>query len=310
MLRRLALPAIALTALGGTGLVATGGCSLSRVGLRAMERQVERRGFEEHTLVDGDYTVRYRVGGSGPPLLLIHGFGGDGLGTWRPQLAAFAEHYTVIVPDLLWFGGSHGGQPGLEAQGEAMIALLDHLAVPRADVVNVSYGGFVTLSMLHLAPERVGRVVFQDSPGPAFSEQDVADLLARFGASAPEDIFVPSGGEDVRVLLDLTFYDDLKIPGFLLEDMHRSIFSINQEQQRALLRDLVSNRALGETLDLSGLAPLVVWGRYDEVFPLEDGRELAKLTGGTLYVIEEAAHGPSAEHPEEFNRVVLEFLGG
>ena len=298
-----------LAALVAGAAFSAGGCSLSRMGISAMERAITRQGFTEQVYADDEFTVRYWVGGSGPPLLLIHGFGGDGLGTWRGQLEAFAEHYTVIVPDLLWFGGSSGGTPGLDAQGRAQIALLDHLSIPKADVVNVSYGGFVTLSLLYLAPERVGRVVFQDSPGPAFSESDVTELVARFGAESPEDIFVPTSGEDVGVLLDLTFYDDPRVPGFILNDLHRNVFSINQEEQRALLADLVGNRALGEALDLSQLKPLVVWGRYDEVFPLESGRALADMTGGELVVIEEAAHGPSAEHPEAFNAAVLEYLG-
>ena len=301
------MPAFVTVLLAG-GAFSTGGCSLSRVGIRAMERGIERQGFSEQVFSDEEFTVRYWVGGSGPPLLLVHGFGGDGVSTWRGQLEAFSEHYTVIVPDLLWFGGSRGGTPGLDAQGRAQLALLDHLGVEKADVVNVSYGGFVTLAMLHLDADRVGRVVFQDSPGPAFSEQDVTELIARFGVDAPEDLFVPTSGEDVGVLMDLTFYDDMRLPGFLLDDLHKNVFSVNQEEQRALLADLMGNRSLGESLDISGLKPLVVWGRYDEVFPLESGQALAELTGGELVVIEEAAHGPSAEHPEAFNRAVLEYL--
>lgn len=288
-----------------------GGCSLSQMGLGAIHRKVARKGLTAAVLDDGaGGTVRYRVGGTGTPVLLLHGFGGDGPSTWQAQIPDFVQAHRLIVPDLLWFGESYStATPSLTAQAEAQLALLDHLGVAQADVVGISYGGFVTLRLMQLAPTRIRRMVLVDSPGPAFSDEDLQAMLDRFGVAAPADIFLPDTPEDVQVLMDLTLHRDPSIPRFLLRDMQRNLFSDNREALTALLDDLPKNRALFSEADLASPPPaLVVWGRTDPVFPLRDGQELAGMLGAQLHVIDQADHGPIAEHPDEFNRIVLDFL--
>ena len=288
------------------------GCSLSQAGMNTIHRRIERQGLLPARLEEpaAGLSVRYYAGGSGSPVLLLHGFGGDGPSTWQAQIPDFAEAHRVVVPDLLWFGESTSTTtPTLTAQAEAQLALLDHLSIDKVDVIGISYGGFVTLRLLQLAPERVGRVVIVDSPGPAFSDEDLQAMLERLGAETPGDIFLPDTPEDVQRLLDLTLFKERRLPRLVLRDMQRNLFSANRTEQAALLDDLPRNRALFSEADLQSLPEtLVVWGRTDPVFPLRDGQELANMLGARLYVIDSADHGPIAEHPEEFNRVVLDFL--
>jgi pimeloyl-ACP methyl ester carboxylesterase len=285
------------------------GCSPSRLGHKAMESQAERADFAMHQVQLDEWSLRYWDGGEGPPLLMLHGFGGDGLTTWRPQLQALAPHRRLIVPDLLWFGGSQGGRPGLEAQISALLALLDHLGLPEVDLMGVSYGGFVSLGLAARQPLRVRQLVLVDSPGFAFTEEDQRQLLTRLGVSHPAEIFIADEPSDVRRMLDLTFHEPLRVPGFVLRDLQRTMFSAHQTEQRALLDDLLAWRGrLGpEQLALTA-PPLLVWGRHDEVFPVETGARLAEMIGGSLVIIEDTAHGPCTEAPREFNRVVLEYL--
>lgn len=271
-------------------------------------RATERDGFEERQIELPGASLHAWVGGAGPPVLLIHGFGGDGLWTWRSQMAALVSTRTVIVPDLLWFGASTSdAPPTLDAEVSAMLGLLDALSLPTVDVVGISYGGFVTLSLADQHPDRVGRLVIVDSPGPCFSPQDEADMVARFGASKAEDIFVPQGPDDVERLLRLAYVDPPWIPRAALRPLYEDMFAPYAVPQRALLADLHGRR--GQTYTLSGQPPtLVVWGEQDAVFPLARGQALAGALGAALVTIPETAHAPNIERPEEFNSAILGFL--
>jgi pimeloyl-ACP methyl ester carboxylesterase len=290
-------------------VITLSGCSLSRFGIRIIEKAATVRGFQEKVLIEGDHTIRYWVGGSGPPMLVLHGFGGDALSTWRPQLKALSAERTLILPDLLWFGQSHSSAaPGLDAQASALATVLRAEGHARVDAMGVSYGGFVLFKLGVLHPALLNQVIIVDSPGPVFTLDDEAALLDRFGVKDPEEIFIARGPEDVKRLLDLTLHHDRHFPDFLLEDMYKNIFSVHPEAQRGLIRDLHSQRDALSDSPLDWQEPLIVWGRHDMVFPVETGERLARTLGGRIAIMEDTAHGPCAEDPETFNQIVLQYL--
>jgi pimeloyl-ACP methyl ester carboxylesterase len=273
-----------------------------------VQRGARRDGLVEHHLDTGTVRLRYWKGGEGPPMLVLHGFGGDGLSTWRPNLPTLMAERTLLVPDLPWFGQSDADlYPGLLAVSGAMLALLDHEGVARADAMGVSYGGFVLSAMETLRPGVFDGVVIVDSPGPAFGAADVAAMCARFGVAHPEEVFIVDEPADVQRLLDLSLHRDRRLPRFLLRDLQAEVFTRHREEQRLLLRDLPTHD--GRPTDLSGWRdPLVVWGEHDPVFPLEAGRAFAAQLGGQLVVIPDAAHGPSTEDPAAFHAAVLAWM--
>ncbi|THU70974.1 hypothetical protein C4D60_Mb08t30620 [Musa balbisiana] len=100
-----------------------------------------------------------------PPLLLVHGFGPRATWQWRSQIAALAARFDLIVPDLLFFGGSTTRSPQRSEafQAAALARLLDALGVApprraRVSVMGTSYGGFVAYHMARaMGPDRVER---------------------------------------------------------------------------------------------------------------------------------------------------------
>jgi len=289
------------------------GCNLSHVATRAIEHQARRDDLVEHREVLGARQIRYWMGGDGPPLLLLHGFGGDGLTTWDKQLHDLSATHTLIVPDLLWFGDSSavGLSPTLHEQARAMSDLLDQLGIGRADVMGISYGGFVAMMLQQDHPEHVDRLIMVDSPGPVFGPQDQADMLSRLGVTDPAQMFVPETNQDVARLIALVRPKGPAIPGFVLTAIRKDHFSSNHVQKRALLADLVSlDGAFPPDTWTRPRSSLVVWGEDDPVFPLATGQALADALHAELRVVADAAHGPNYQHPREFNAAVLSWLDG
>ena len=297
------------------GALATG-CNVSKVATRALARKLESTGFEHQTVqvdVQGHTcTVSLWRGGDGPPLMMLHGFGGNGTWTWEKQLHAFAATREVIVPDLLWFGESScDAPPTLDSQAEAMLGLLDALGHTQVDVMGVSYGGFTTFAMNLAAPQRIGDVVIVDSPGPVFTDADRQVLLDYLQVEDPAEVFVPDDVDDVRTLLELTFADPPTMPDWAAQDILEHQFSGYPEQKRALLADLDTwqERVSGGDMALDvPEALLVAWGEHDPIFPLDLGRRLAATVDAPLVTVPGARHGPNVEFPELFNPAVLSWL--
>lgn len=288
------------------------GFSFATVGLHAQHRRLMRSGFAVQQFTDPQHGhhIRYMDGGDGFPLLMLHGFGGDAVSTWRHQAPAMMDRHRVILPDLLWFGGSYSDAlPTLQAQAQAQLALLDALGIEQADVMGISYGGFVLLQMARMAPERIHHMIVVDSPGPTFSDADLQDMLNRFGAQQPSDIFLPTSPQDVETLFALTVQDPPQLPNWLLRDIQNNLFSQHRQAQHDLLVDLPTNR-FSLTPEFLEKCPqtLLIWGEHDPVFPLETGQRLADALQAPLVVMPSALHGPNLDDPRLFNDILKNHL--
>ena len=109
--------------------------------------------------------------GSGPPLLLLHGWPEFWL-TWEPVMRRLAGRFTLIAPDLRGFGASGKGKPGPNAEAGPdvhaadMVALLDALDLGRVGLVAHDVGAYVGQSLGRNAPERFEKLFFFDCPYP------------------------------------------------------------------------------------------------------------------------------------------------
>lgn len=288
------------------------GCSPTRLARKGMARGFERAGLEAAVVQTDCCAVHTWAGGAGPPVMLLQGFGGDALVQWPDQVGPLAEAHALLVPDLVFFGGSTSDDPrrSLALQAEAMLGVADAHGVDRFDVVGVSYGGLVAWWMAVQAPERVRRVVLIDSPGTAFGPDDLDALLDRHGASSAAELLLPDEPEDVLRLMGLVEPDPPRLPGFLLRDIQAELFSSQVEEKRALLADLRDMAERAHALPAPTQPTLLLWGAGDTVFPLEVARRLEATLPDPrgLVVIEGALHGPNVSHPEAVNAALLPFL--
>lgn len=108
-------------------------------------------------LSDGALTGERR-GGTGVPLILVHGFGGSRR-DWSPVIAALPSHLPLIAYDQRGFGDSSGASGVPFSHADDLLALLDALAIDRADLCGMSLGGATVLHFALSHPERVNRLV-------------------------------------------------------------------------------------------------------------------------------------------------------
>lgn len=149
-------------------------------------------------------TLHVRVGGSGPAVVLLHGYGETG-DMWEPLAAELARDHTVVVPDLRGLGLSSRPEGGYDkkTQAEDVAAVMDALGIERADVVAHDIGNMVAFAFAANHPDRVTRLVVMDAPIPGVGPWEEIlknPLLWHFRFGGPDMERLVAGRE--RIYLD------------------------------------------------------------------------------------------------------------
>ena len=251
--------------------------------------------------------ISFRRSGTGVPLLLIHAGIADSR-MWEPQATTFGARFDLIRPDLRGYGDSELPPVPYSMRAD-LVALLDHLAIDRTHVIGCSMGGTVAIDLALEHPDRVQRLVLVGS-GVSGSNLGEADqhLFADIDAAEKSGDLAAVNRAEVRLWVDGPRRPEGTAPAAVRElvlDMNgramRSNFAAAPHQR---LDPPAVNR-LHEIV-----APtLVVVGDQDLPHANENADLLtSKIKGARKAVIHDAAHLPSLERPEDFNRVVLDFL--
>ncbi len=159
--------------------------------------------------VDGA-VIHVRIGGSGPAILMIHGFGDSG-DMWQPLAVLMVNKHLVIVPDLRGMGLSSHPQTGYDkkTQAEDLRQVLDTLKVGDVDLVTHDIGNMVGYAFAARFPSRVTRWVAMDAPLPGvgtWSAQLSDPRTWHFNFHGPDEERLVAGRE--RIYLD-RFYNEL-----------------------------------------------------------------------------------------------------
>ena len=274
---------------------------------------------EVHRVVVHGHERAYRMAGSGPALLLVHGIG-DSSVSWEPVMDRLAESFTVVAPDLLGHGDSAKPRAdySVAAYANGMRDLLDVLDLDRVTVVGHSLGGGVAAQFAYQYPERCERMVLVATGGVA---REVNPLLRLGSLPFAELALLPLQLPPVqmagRTLLRTlgTIGTDI---GRDAEALVRLFDALPDSAARGAfsrtLRSVVDWRGQVVTMRdrayLSAEVPvLLVWGARDAVIPVEHA-ELAALAlpGARLEIFDDAGHFPHHHDPERFVGLVDEFV--
>jgi pimeloyl-ACP methyl ester carboxylesterase len=148
--------------------------------------------------------IHIRVGGSGPAVVLLHGFGDTG-DMWAPLAAELARSHTVIVPDLRGMGLSSHPADGYDKRTQAgdVRAVLGHLGIDHAAIVGHDIGTMVAYAYAARYPDKTDRLVVMDAPVPGIPPWDDivrSPLLWHFSFGGPDAERLVAGRE--RIYLD------------------------------------------------------------------------------------------------------------
>jgi pimeloyl-ACP methyl ester carboxylesterase len=238
--------------------------------------------------------IHHEVNGSGPAVLLTHGFAASSH-MFASTVADLSTDHTAVVWDMRGHGSSDSPEDpsaySVATSLDAMLAILDDVGVEQAVMLGHSLGGYLSLEMAIAHPERTAALVLVDT-GPGFRNDAARDGWNEMAEGYARDL-------DERGLAGLPGSDELSAT------VHRSAAGLALAA-RGVLRQ--NDGHVLEALPAIEVPTLVVVGEHDTPF-LNGSRYMAdKIPNATLAVIDGAAHAPPVSHPAEFNAVLRSFL--
>ncbi len=175
--------------------------------------------------VDG-VTLHTRIGGTGPAVLLLHGFADTG-DMWAPLATQLAKDHTVIVPDLRGMGFSSQPAGGFDkkTQGQDMAHLLEALKIDTAVLVTHDIGNMVGYALAAQFSARISRWIVMDAPLPGIGPWDEilkSPMLWHFNFRGPDMERLVAGRE--RIYLD-RFYNELSATPASIDEATRNHYA-------------------------------------------------------------------------------------
>ncbi len=243
-------------------------------------------------------------GGTGRPLLYLHSAMGEA--RWVPHLSALAARHEVHAPAHPGFLTSQGIEEirDIEDLVYHYLAYMDAKGWDAVDVVGCSLGAWIAAEIAARYPGRVSRLVLTSAVGIWIPERPIADIFAvdtRFPERVRHLLFHDTGCPAAQ-MVGMPIND---LPDEVLVDVLNAMAATAKVGWNPLLHD----PRLESLLPRVRAHTLCVWGANDQVVPPEYGEKYAALIpGATLTVVPACGHMLPFEKPEEFARLVSEFL--
>ncbi|WCS20063.1 alpha/beta hydrolase [Mycobacterium marinum] len=267
------------------------------------------------------YKRAFRIAGSGPAILLIHGIG-DNSNTWTGIHAKLAQRFTVIAPDLLGHGRSDKPRAdySIAAYANGMRDLLSVLDIERVTIIGHSLGGGVAMQFAYQFPQLVDRLILVGAGGVT---KDV-NVVFRLAS-------LPMGAEALALLRLPMVLPTVQLAGKVL-GMALGSTALGQDLPNVLriLDDLPEptassafTRTLRAVVDWRGqivtmldrcyltqaIPVQIIWGSRDAVVPVRHAEMAhAAMPGSKLEVFEGSGHFPFHDDPARFIDIVLRFI--
>jgi len=275
--------------------------------------------FDEWQIELHGRRVIYRVAGSGPPIVLIHGMLNSS-SHWQAVALNLAREYTVIAPDLIGHGDSAAprGDYSLGAHAASIRDLLSALGVERATIVGHSLGGGVAMQFYYQFPQRVQRLVLVSSGGLGHEVSPMLRSAALPGTSALLSVTIHPRVLGALRLAGRRLRDREIRAGVYIQAVARALSPLeNAGAREAFLQTLravidVHGQRVSATdrlYLLESMPTLIVWGERDNTIPLSHGREAHEAVPHSHFrTLPRAAHFPHLEDPDGLSQALRTFI--
>jgi pimeloyl-ACP methyl ester carboxylesterase len=275
--------------------------------------------FEPWEMKLHGHRVIYRVAGSGPPVVLIHGMVNSSR-HWEEVALRLADRYTVIAPDLIGHGDSAAvrGDYSIGAHAASIRDMLAVIGIDRATIVGHSLGGGVAMQFFYQFPQRTERLVLVSSGGLGHEVSPLLRSAALPGVSGLIGLLAHRRVLDALWELGKRLRARGHSKGVYVQAVVRALRPLEQPGARAAflhtLRSVIDVHgqrvsAVDRLYLLGSMPTLVVWGERDHTIPLEHGRAMHEAVPHSHFeTLPRAAHFPHLEDPEGLARVLGEFI--
>ncbi|PJF23390.1 MAG: 2-succinyl-6-hydroxy-2,4-cyclohexadiene-1-carboxylate synthase [Phototrophicales bacterium] len=246
--------------------------------------------------------------GRGFPLVMLHGFTGSEL-NW--QMAAYTDQFEVIAPDLLGHGETespiHANRYHIKAAARDIIALCDSLRLEKINLLGYSMGGRLALYLAVNYPERVHKLILE-SASPGLKTQAERDERRQRDEALAERI------ESEGIEAFVRYWESLPLWDSQTEAMKAQLRAIRLRHNPIGLANSLRGMGTGaqpsmwEFLPQLKMPVLLIAGALDEKFTTINQQMHTILPQSRLEVIPDAGHTVHLEKPNQFEKLVLEFL--
>jgi pimeloyl-ACP methyl ester carboxylesterase len=261
------------------------------------------------------YRTRVIEFGEGTPLIMIHGGGGHAE-VFSRNVVHLGQHFRAMAIDLLWHGLSSKppfrGQ-AVPAYGDQVLDLMDTLSIERAHIEGAAIGGRVALWMGIHHPERVLKLVLNNTGGVNFREGSVENPVesqARYTTVVNTSIQQPTH-ETVRERLEELMASPDRVTDELVEVRYRYYSDPETNAAQSVLRDAGHEMFEEEEVARIPSPTLVLASDKNPLRGIDAPQRLASLIPGSRsYLMRDSAIWTQWEHAEEHDREVIAFLTG
>ncbi|HKV55323.1 MAG TPA: alpha/beta fold hydrolase [Candidatus Binataceae bacterium] len=244
----------------------------------------------------------YEVHGEGPAVVFAHGGGGSHLSWWQ-QMPTLSQHFRCVTFDHRGFGASRDvtGGPGAEAFIEDLRQLLDHLGITRTALVSQSMGGWTSLGFASKYPDRVSALALCDTTA-GIDDAEVANAMKSLRDASQNRL---------SIILQRAYSADFPKREPAKCFLYQQISGLNVNVPSDLLTKLMAMRHSVDQIIGKRIPTLLLVGEEDALTPATTMELMARRIPHARFVkVPGAGHSVYFERPDEFSRIVLDFLRG
>lgn len=271
---------------------------------------MKKHSIKTHKIRIGDISIAYHlkesVVSNSPVILFLHGFPFN-KNMWRPQLEALDDNITGIAVDIRGHGLSTAGHGffSIDCFAKDLLAFIKKLNIEKAILCGISMGGYIALRAQELFPEYISGLILCDTHSKADNNlmkvkrfDSIQALLLHgrrpFAMGFVQNVFGQKALRESSSAIDL---------------IKSSIRRNNLNNICSTLLALASRTDTTDTLQHIDVPTLLIRGAEDKITAKADMQEMEKKIKNAIYIeINEAGHLPNLEAPDEFNKLVQNFI--
>ncbi len=250
--------------------------------------------------------ILHRVIGTGRAVMLVHGFGEDGM-IWQQQVAALQNEYCLIVPDLPGSGASElTDDMSMEGMADVLKVILDNeIPGETAVMIGHSMGGYITLAFAEKYNDRLAGFglfhssAFADTEEKKAIRQKGIEFTRRNGAweffkTATPNLFAPVTKDERPELIDEQIGSLRNFSSLVVVKYYEAMM---QRPDRT------------HVLEKTRLPVLFIMGKYDQAVPLADGLKQCHLPAKAyIHILKRSGHMGMLEEPGKSNEALKKYL--